>query len=550
MGRKNEQLTSQESGIQVLNQYLTLASKFENPPQIFGELHTQSFQDAPPVNVLDIASTAAVQCYLPNIAPMRPRPEQYHIARSTLDSGHDTTRLHYQATFKLVGVSRETVHSILHSTPFYNSEQQSQRYAEAKMGFYLVPSELNPDQKSIFLAAANYTNRQYQVLSEALHPVIETVIKDNYPESGWKVTETAKRLNTKINKACQEIARYVLPIAQQSVMDHSLSELQLLRLFRSSPMPHFSDEAKYVIGKMLEVVANSDPEFLNELRKPLSSIPQIEMEPFTQEYITDRKQEFDQRLGDLTSILQDGQNSNLRHNLANTVRNVLSRPSSALSDQQALDNLLNPAKNPLLADIMESGMLDPLTSCLRQINFTFETKLSHTADSQRQRHRRTPGATPTLESVYSNLKNGQLDYITPMIIRQHSQLKNLYDQIMNNIYQNVQSALDAGIPGQHALTLLPNAQTYRVTESGDAFDWFHRFKQRLCYNAQEEIFFISVDQARQILKVLPEAAGILQAPCGIRPIAGIHPRCPEGSRWCGAPVYRYRLDQYSHHRFI
>ena len=173
MPKSRERLISQKTGLQVLNQHLLLGSKFENPPQVKGELITQSYPGLEPVNVLDIAATTALQCYAKGVAPMHPRPQHYEIAHSTLDSGHDTTRLHYQATFKLNGVSRETVHQILHSTPFYNSEQQSQRYAEAKIGFYQVPSGLDESQKQIFLDAAKYTNQQYQILIEALRPEIE-----------------------------------------------------------------------------------------------------------------------------------------------------------------------------------------------------------------------------------------------------------------------------------------------------------------------------------------------------------------------------------------
>ena len=550
MPKSRERLISQQTGLQVLNQHLLLGSKFENPPQVKGELITQSYPGLEPVNVLDIAATTALQCYAKGVTSMRPRPQHYEIARSTLNAGHDTTRLHHQATFKLTGVSRETVHQILHSTPFYNSEQQSQRYAEAKIGFYLVPSGLDESQKQIFLDAAKYTNQQYQILIEALRPEVENRVRSAYSPSAWNVKNSADRLNTKIDKACQEIARYVLPIAQQTVMDHTLSELQLLRLFRSSLMPHFNNEAKYVVGEMVKVVADADPQFLEELRQPLSNFPQIESEPISQEYVMAQKTEFDSRLAGQNSALVDANSVDHRKILANAVRNVLGLPSSKLTDEEALDHLFNPAKNPLLADIMESGMFDPLTSCLRQTHLTFEILLSHTADSQRQRHRRTPGATPTLEAVYSNLENGNLDYITPMVIKENPVLSNLYHQIMTEIYQNVQNAINSGIPKNQALTLLPNAHSYRVTESGDLFDWIHRLKQRLCFNAQEEIFFISVNQAQQILKLIPEASKILQAPCGIRRFADISPFCPEGTRYCGTRVDLLPLDNYPDYRLI
>lgn len=54
------------------------------------------------------------------------------VAKSTKKAGHLTTRQHPQFIFTLDKVSRQFVWSFLHSHPFYNSEQVSQRYVEVK----------------------------------------------------------------------------------------------------------------------------------------------------------------------------------------------------------------------------------------------------------------------------------------------------------------------------------------------------------------------------------------------------------------------------------
>ena len=140
--------------------------------------------------------------------------------------------------------------------------------------------------------------------------------------------------------------------------------------------------------------------------------------------------------------------------------------------------------------------------------------------------------------------------MTPMIIRENPALRDVYDETMRTIFTNVEKAIDAGIPREYALLLLPNASTLRVVESGDLFDWLHRWKQRLCYLAQEEIFFISVEQVEQVGKVLPDLKNMLLAPCGVRQRAGVRPRCPEGDRWCGKPVYNWSLDKYKEERLV
>lgn len=207
---------------------------------------------------------------------------------------------------------------------------------------------------------------------------------------------------------------------------------------------------------------------------------------------------------------------------------------------------MDPSANKLLADVYEIGMMEPLTSVLRQISVTFVTELSHTADSQRQRQRRTPGATPSIEVLY----DGSPDYLIPLVIEENSDLKSFYGEIMAKIFHNVEKAIKIGMPKEYALLLLPNALTVRVVESGDLFDWLHRWKQRLCYLAQEEIFFISVEQVEQLAKALPQSASMLLASCGIRRAAGVRPKCPEGDRWCGQPVFNWPIEEYKKHRLI
>ncbi len=192
------------------------------------------------------------------------------------------------------------------------------------------------------------------------------------------------------------------------------------------------------------------------------------------------------------------------------------------------------------------GIMDPLTSCLREASARFATKLSHTADSQRQRQRQTFAATPPIEAMY----DGRSDYRVPLLVRENEKLNEKYRSIMGTIYTNVERCLEAGIPKEWALLLLPNCHTIRVVERGDLFDWLHRLKDRLCYTAQEEIFFISVEQAQQIVRLLPEAEPMILAKCGVRQASDLKPRCPEEQRWCGQPVYNWGIEDYKRNRLI
>jgi thymidylate synthase ThyX len=531
------------SVINYLQEYLLLGEKFREAPTVELELTSRPPFPGERVGAIDVAIAAAYQCYSPGMPEIKKRWDEkaLKVASSTLEAGHHTTRQHMNYTWRLAGVSRSVTHDVFHSYPFYNSEQQSQRYVEAKAGNFVVPSRLTERQSRIYLRAADFANESYFRLLRELAGGVEERVRSMYPEEGWRVRGTAERLNTKTKKICQEIARYVLPIGQKTTYLHTLNELQLLRLFRASTLPQFPLEAKYVIARMIMSVADYDPYIIAELRQPWKE----NLEISNSEAIAERKREFDSVLKNRSSVLV-GYASGAAEILAGAVRNIKGVSAESLPVSEALDLVANPARNGILADVYDIGMLDNLTSTLRQINLTYQTRLSHTADSQRQRHRRTYGSTPSIEEIYSQ----EPDYLAPLVIRENPQLYATYQEIVETMYGNVERALNEGIPREWALLLLPNCQVVRVVESGDLFDWYHRWRQRLCFLAQEEIFFISVDQVEELKKVLPQAERLLLAPCGIRQAAGIRPRCPEGDRWCGKPVFNWDIEEYQNSRLI
>ena len=55
---------------------------------------------------------------------------------------------------------------------------------------------------------------------------------------------------------------------------------------------------------------------------------------------------------------------------------------------------LDPAENRYFGEAMNVLTLSKLSRALLHASYTFRKKLSHTADSQDQRHRMTPGLAP------------------------------------------------------------------------------------------------------------------------------------------------------------
>src|ERR1700685_2022316 len=91
----------------------------------------------------DSAIAAARTCYAPRlIGPEEITDKQrVQIGASTFYGGHHTVYQHAHFEFGLENVSRQFVWSFLHAHPFYNSEQQSQRYVRLdRVQAYVPPA--------------------------------------------------------------------------------------------------------------------------------------------------------------------------------------------------------------------------------------------------------------------------------------------------------------------------------------------------------------------------------------------------------------------------
>ena len=89
----------------------------------------------------DSAIAAARTCYSSHlITPDEITDKQrLNIGAGTFYSGHHTVYQHAHFEFGLENVSRQFVWSFLHAHPFYNSEQQSQRYVRLEHPQAYVP---------------------------------------------------------------------------------------------------------------------------------------------------------------------------------------------------------------------------------------------------------------------------------------------------------------------------------------------------------------------------------------------------------------------------
>jgi len=477
------------------------------------------------------------------------------LAESLYQAGHHTVFQHAHFQFALSNISRQFAWTFLHSHPFYNSEQVSQRYVEVKPDMYVVPA-LEGEAREIYTRTLQRQYEAYHRLTELLGPI---VCREYYARFRARANQREK-WDKEAKKKALEIARYVLPIATFTYMYHTVSGVTLLRYWRLCETFDAPSEQRLVVGKMVEELLRVAPEYETILHEPIpleetpefayyhperAVTPQLDLgiaraggatpAAGTSEF----RREFDAGLEGRVSKLIDWKQRN-ELVFADSVREVLGVTRSQLGDDEAIELALNPSRNPLLGDELNLTTLSKLSRAMVHPNYTFRKKLSHTADSQDQRHRMTPASRPCLNAYLTT----EPDYILPDIVRMDSVVEKAYAEAMEASWQAINDLRWRGVPDEFAAYLLPNAVAIRFTESADLMSLHHKHAMRLCYNAQEEIWRASKDEAEQVREVNPRIGKWLLPPCGHRAVAGSTPICPEGVRFCGITVWKLDLSQY------
>ncbi len=146
--------------------------------------------------------------------------------------------------------------------------------------------------------------------------------------------------------------------------------------------------------------------------------------------------------------------------------------------------------NPYRVDMLDVAYHSPMMRTLNHASYVFEKKLSHTADSQDQRHRMVPASRPMMTLADTVAP----DYVTPRLIRQNAEALAVYQQAMTDAWAAKNRLLALGVPLEYALYVLPNAKALRLVESGSFIALQHKWTLRTCFNAQEEIYLASMDE--------------------------------------------------------
>ncbi len=503
----------------------------------------------------DNAVATARTCYAPRVvtaeevgADEASRARRDVIAASTYEAGHHTTLQHAHFQFVLEKVSRHLIWSLLHAHPFYNSEQVSQRYVEVKPGAVAVPA-LPPAAEAIYRDAVAEQMRAYHHLNALLGPVVDREYARIFPARARKL-DSSPRWRSATKKRAQEVSRYVLPVATHAHLYHTISGLTLHRYHRLCAQHDAPGEARAVVSAMVAEVNRIDPAFFQAIEDPIPLEETVEARALaalggTADDLARADAfvaEFDAELGGQVSRLVD-RSSDPEEAIARGVRAALGLSKAELPTGAALDRVLDPQLNPYLTNALTLSTMGKLPRALSHAHFTFIKKLSHTADSQDQRHRMVPGTRPVLAR---QVRLHQPDYVVPALITAApAEVQDAYRGAMERTWEAMRALAGQGADPEAILYLLPNAFPIRFTESGDLLHLHHKWTSRLCFTAQEEIWAASLAEVAEVRRIAPRLAQWLLPPCGLRHRAGVRPVCPEGDRFCGVKVWQMDLESYA-----
>lgn len=483
----------------------------------------------------DDAIAAARTCYSSDVVESQAITEKQRdsIGPLTFNAGHHTVYQHATFEFSMENVSRHFIWSVLHSFPFYNSDQQSQRYVRLKeIRAFLPPIEGRALE--LYKTAIVESFETYQKLSKILKKDTLKIMSQIRHVDRHPIERLQKQVSKEADKKAIEIARYVLPIATYTALVYTCSGLVLHRLWRLMKGGDTPFEAQQIIGQMVSAVQKIDPDFFSKIGDPPLDSQDILETQFVQKgpgAVDHSAWDHDlrpYRLSKLMDYTKDAEKI-----IEQSIRLSIGHQASRYSSSELMGLALDPNQNPYRIEKTNLSSHSPVMRSLNHAYYTFLKRLSHSADSQNQRHRMTPGSRP----MYQLMDTAKSDYFVPMLIERNDEAQEIYDGFMKKIWNVKNQLLEMKVPREFAVYVLPNALNVRFMESGSLLHLIHKWTLRTCLNAQEEIFHASMEEIEQVTKVHPFLKEYVGPPCVIRD--GItSPRCTEGNRFCGIPVWR------------
>ncbi|QQG40159.1 MAG: FAD-dependent thymidylate synthase [Candidatus Aenigmatarchaeota archaeon] len=496
-----------------------------------------------PNEPLRIAGASAKSCYSPRAANRIVLPDEVpdealkKVVQDTFNSGHQVFG-HPTFTFALENVSRNLIHDFFHLPSTYVTDQISQRYVSNRTATVRIPPFHDSDSRD---RTRKRIRAQWDAYA-ALIPILEEELKGIKSEARGKLSKRDTQL---VPKQAIETARYVLPIAALSGMYYTVNLSTLNRLALSPKLTNVPWEAQTVVEQMMAEARKTEPELFDHIGAPLQRQdgPSFKGRKLLGDVdVAAYNAQFDKKLNPYRSKLvthtPDGDRI-----LADAVRIHLGAADGVATDEQLIGLVMNPANNRTLLHPAELEHMDPASYAMGQVAYTFRKKLSHTADSQGQRHRATKGIRPRLQDVLTR----EPDTVAPELIAGNAEALQIFNDAMEGTWEDVRYLLDNGESREFVAYLLPNATALRIEETTDLFGARHKWELRTCLRTQEEEWKINRDEVNQVREVTPLIGNFLGPPCHLRKGAGVGPMCNQGKLFCGKPVWDMDLNKISYY---
>src|SRR3954463_14109086 len=171
----------------------------------------------------DGAIAAARTCYSPRVIARSEITDKQRdsIGPLTFEGGHHTVFQHAHFEFGLENISRQLVWSVLHSYPFYNSEQSSQRYVKLREPRAFVPP-IDGEALEVYERAILTAWDHYAELSTLLKDDAFKILKELRYVTPRASAERLKAIERDAEKRAIETARYVIPLGAFTSMVHTV----------------------------------------------------------------------------------------------------------------------------------------------------------------------------------------------------------------------------------------------------------------------------------------------------------------------------------------
>ncbi len=224
----------------------------------------------------DGAIAAARTCYSPRVIGVGEITDRQRdsIGKLTYDGGHHTVYQHAHFEFGLENISRQFVWTFLHSHPFYNSEQQSQRYVKLNEPRAFVPP-LEGEALDVYEQAMLDAWASYGRLSALLKDDTFRILKELRYVTPRASAERLKDIEREAEKKAIETARYVIPLAAFTAMVHTVSGITLYRLWRMAESGDAPWETRRIVEAMVGRRARSTTRISSTRSASRRSTPRV-----------------------------------------------------------------------------------------------------------------------------------------------------------------------------------------------------------------------------------------------------------------------------------